>query len=276
MKRKKVLLTVTTYPLPSRSYDELVCTAGVLESGEWIRIYPVPLQFLRGLRADGRTKSYKYTWIELSLNKRTDDFRPESHSPVNYDFKDIKIFDTISTYDNWAERKKYCTSNVYNNLTKLISDSKHPTNISLATFRPAKILSFEIEEEKNKEWKNEWKALRQQGDLFNQGKDPEILIKKLPYKFYYRLSDIEGTESRMMIEDWEIGALYWKCLKKSEGNEQIALEKVREKYEHKFLKEKDLYLFLGTTKPWHVRRAKNPFVIIGVFYPKRETQTRLF
>jgi hypothetical protein len=43
MARKKVLITVTTYPLPSRSYDELVCTAGMLENGEWIRIYPVLL-----------------------------------------------------------------------------------------------------------------------------------------------------------------------------------------------------------------------------------------
>jgi copper chaperone CopZ len=41
MPRKKVLLTVTTYPLPSRSYDELVCTAGILETGEWIIITPV-------------------------------------------------------------------------------------------------------------------------------------------------------------------------------------------------------------------------------------------
>jgi hypothetical protein len=43
--RKKVLITVTTIPLPSRSYDELVCTAGVLEDGTWIRIYPMPLSF---------------------------------------------------------------------------------------------------------------------------------------------------------------------------------------------------------------------------------------
>lgn len=42
MVREKVLITVTTYPLPSRSYDELVCIAGILENGEWIRIYPVP------------------------------------------------------------------------------------------------------------------------------------------------------------------------------------------------------------------------------------------
>lgn len=81
MARTKVLIAVTTYPLPSRSYDELVFTAGVLENGEWIRIYPVPLQFLRGLRKDGKIESFKYNWIELELNKRKDDFRPESHSP---------------------------------------------------------------------------------------------------------------------------------------------------------------------------------------------------
>ena len=180
MAKKKVLITVTTYPLPSRSYDELVCTAGVLETGEWIRIYPVPLQFLRGLRKNGKIETFKYNWIELELNKRTDDFRPESHSPTNYDFKDI------------------------------------------------------------------------------------VTLGKI------------GTESRLMIEDWEIGALYWNCLKGAEGNEKIALEKVREKYEQEFLKEKDIYLFLGTTQEWHMRRAKNPFVIIGVFYPKREIQAKLF
>ena len=79
-----------------------------------------------------------------------------------------------------------------------------------------------------------------------------------------------------MIEDWEIGALYWNCLKAAEGVETVALEKVREKYEQEFLKQKDIYLFLGTTKEWHTRRSKNPFVIIGVFYPKKEAQTSLF
>jgi len=39
----KVLIAVTTYPLPSRSYDELVCTAGLLEDGTWIRIFPIPM-----------------------------------------------------------------------------------------------------------------------------------------------------------------------------------------------------------------------------------------
>lgn len=274
MSRKKVLLTVVTYPLPSRSYDELVCTAGILDTGEWIRIYPIPLSFLMGQKVEGKMRSFKYTWIELDLVKRQNDFRPESYSPKNYDFRDIELLDRIDTKQNWFLRKELCLKNVYTNLESLIGESKAPTNKSLATFKPSSIEGLEIEDD-NREWKNDWLELRKQGDLFSQDKASKILIPKLPYKFYYRFTDDSGKSSRMMIEDWEIGQLYWKCLRSTNGDEKAALEKVRQKYEDEFIKNKDIYLFLGTTKQWH-RRSKNPFVIIGVFYPKKETQLKLF
>jgi len=275
MERKKILITCTTYPLPSHSYDELVCTAGILENGDWIRIYPIPLSFLIDLKGTGKVKNVKYTWIEIDLNKRTDDFRPESHSPINYDFKDIVIGQTIGTEGNWSLRKDLCIKNVYTNKNNLIEDSKAPKNISLAVFKPSKIFGLEFEED-SREWKDEWLELRKQGRLFETVKPIEILIPKLPYKFYYRFTDDSGNESKLMIEDWEISALYWNCLKNADGNESIALSKVKEQYEDNFIKNKDIYLFLGTTKEWHRRRAPNPFVIIGVFYPKKELQERLF
>ncbi|HCT22648.1 MAG TPA: hypothetical protein DIW54_04655 [Chitinophagaceae bacterium] len=271
----KVLITVTTYPLPSRSYDELVCTAGILESGDWIRIYPVPLSFLIDLKGSGKVNDVKYTWIELEVNKRTDDFRPESHSPKYYDFRDLVVHNRLDTKQNWLLRKEVCLKNVYTNLSKLIEQSKAPTNISLATFKPTQIVGFDIEEDE-REWKDEWLDLRKQGDLFATEKTPETLIPKLPYKFFYRFKDDEGRISRLMIEDWEIGALFWNCLRTAGGDESIALEKVREQYEVNFIDSKEIYLFLGTTKEWHTRRSKNPFVIIGVFYPKKETQGSLF
>ena len=69
MAKTKVLITVKTYPAISSKYDELVCTAGFLEDGRWIRIYPI--QF--------RKKSFeeqykKYDWIEIDLVKNTSDF----------------------------------------------------------------------------------------------------------------------------------------------------------------------------------------------------------
>lgn len=275
MARKKVLITVTTYPLPSRSYDELVCTAGMLENGDWIRIYPVPLSFLFDLKGSGKVKNVKYTWIELDLKKRTDDFRPESHSPVNYDFHDIQIGETLGTGSNWFLRKEICLNKVYTNKSQLLEDSKDPKNISLATFKPSKIIGIDIEED-DREWKDEWLELRKQSDLFLDVKSVEKLIPKLPYKFYYRFIDDVGENSRLMIEDWEIGALYWNCLRDTNGDEKLALEKVRLKYEEDFIRNKEIYLFLGTTKEWHRRRATNPFVIIGVFYPKIELQGKLF
>ncbi|MDX3917224.1 hypothetical protein [Olivibacter sp. SDN3] len=272
--RKKILITVTTYPLPSRSYDELVCTAGILEDGTWIRIYPVPFKFLSGLRKDGIVTTYKFTWIELDVQRRRDDFRPESHSPRNYDFSDIVVKESIAIQGStkskniaWNLRKQVCTKNLYTSIDKLIEDSRAPTNTSLATFKPHKLIRFEIEED-DREWKKEWKDQLAQLDLFSSletNHAPRKLIEKIPYKFFYKFEDENGKQPRLMIEDWEIGQLYFNCLKKHKS-EKVALAKVREQYWDNFIK-RDIYLFLGTTKEWHLKRSLNPFVIIGVFYP---------
>jgi len=281
MARKKVLITVTTYPLPSRSYDELVCTAGILEDGSWIRIYPVPLEFLKGLKKDGKLQSFKYTWIELDLKKRSDDFRPESHSPMSYSFKDMEVHEKIGTEKEWAFRKKFCLNDVYTSMDALIAESKDPTNKSLATFKPTQILGLDIEKE-DREWKKEWLDQFKQLQFSFDPKENEEQrkpIAKLPYKFLYRFIDSDGKTRRLMIEDWEIGALFWNCMKNTDGDEKAALEQVKKKYVDEFLSSKDIHFFLGTTKEWHMRRSKNPFVIIGVFYPpkpKVTAQLRLF
>ena len=41
----RVLITVLTYPHPSTRWDELVCTGGVSEEGEWIRLYPIDYRY---------------------------------------------------------------------------------------------------------------------------------------------------------------------------------------------------------------------------------------
>jgi hypothetical protein len=275
MPRKRILLTVTTYPLPSRSYDELVCTAGIEEDGTWIRIYPIPLSFLNGLKYRGQVTSTKYTWIELELNRRTEDFRPESYSPKDYEFKDLIVLNHLDTKSNWLLRKQLCLKNVYTNLTTLIEHSKAPTNTSLATFKPTSITKLVIEKDTD-EWKDEWKMKQQQKDLFSSDKAPKELLRKVPYKFSYQFTDDAGRSSTLMIEDWELGALYWNCLKTADGDEAKALEKVSQRYDTEFRNDKDLHFFLGTVSESHRRRFTNPFVIIGVFYPKKEAQLSLF
>ncbi|HBM15024.1 MAG TPA: hypothetical protein DD381_01530 [Lentisphaeria bacterium] len=271
---KKVLITVKTYPTLSKKYDELVCTAGILEDSSWIRIYPLPFRKL-----DYDTRYNKYQWIEVPLEKNKSDPRPESYRPTNID--KIKLLDTITTKDDWSERRKVIINKgkAYTNLTKLIEKAKK-NELSLATFKPSKILDLTIEET-DRDWPKDkldlLKLKSKQLDLFQTLEEIEkefSIVPKLPYKFSYKFTDDKGQKSTLMIEDWEIGALYWNCLKSSNWDEKAASEKVKDKYFREF-SNRDLYLFLGTTQRHHFT-APNPFVIIGVFYPPFITQPNLF
>ena len=263
--KARVLITVKTYPNPSEKYDELVCNAGFLESGEWIRIYPIRF---RSLPYDQQYT--KYSWIELDLIRRQRDLRRESYMPKLGIDEQIAMSGVMSTGRDrkWAERKRLALSEVFDSMSELIALAKaRGTWKSLGTVKPKEIVGFEIEAD-NREWSKRVKTELQQLNLFERSSrsaDNLEVVRKLPYKYYYRfLSEGDNRPRRMMIEDWEIGALYWNCLAQTEGDEIAANELVRQKYETEFF-EKDLYFFVGTTLANHIR-APNPFVIIGVFY----------
>ena len=271
---KKVLITVKTYPNISKKYDEIVCTAGILEDGSWIRIYPMPFRKL-----DYEKQYQKYQWLEAPLEKNQSDTRPETYHVA--DINKIKLLHTVGTSDSWSERRRilFNTQQVFTNLKDLISKA-NKNELSLAIFKPTKIVNF-ICETTDREWsKEKWNLLKAKSKQLSFFQTPEEIEKefsvvpKLPYLFSYKFVDEEGTESILMIEDWEIGMLYWNCLKACKNNEDFALQKVKEKYFNEFLK-KDLYLFLGTVKKYH-GWAKNPFVIVGVFYPPFKQQKDLF
>jgi len=40
--KKRVLITVRTYPTPASRGVEVSCTAGITDTGNWIRLYPIP------------------------------------------------------------------------------------------------------------------------------------------------------------------------------------------------------------------------------------------
>lgn len=273
----KVLIAVKTYPAISTKYGETVCTAGITEEGKWIRIYPLPF---RKINRENRFK--KYEWIELELRRNTNDFRPESYRPINY--QEIKTIGEIKPDgDTWDERRKIVLRKVYTNLEQLIAEAKDK-NIctSLATFKPKKILDFTYEKT-DREWGTKQiqylESEKQQANLFESEDEDEIenfeVVDKVPYKFKFKFMDDTGKTSNLMIEDWEIGMLYWNCLKTHNGNEQLACEDVKKKYFDDFAKTKDYYFFLGTTKLNHYV-SHNPFVIIGDFRPKYITQLGLF
>lgn len=272
MARDRILITVKTYPTLSQKYGETVCTAGVREDGSWVRLYPVPFRRL------GEAEQYKkFDWIECDLVKRDRDPRPESYCPV--DPKQLVRVDHMGTEGQWRDRRKLLlnTVSVFTRLKEVIDGAKSDT-MSLAVFKPTEILGFHCEEVE-REWDSEkvagMRKETQQSELFpeDEWRTKFKLIPKLPYSFSYRFKDADGVESKLMILDWEIGALYWNCVERSNGDEAEALKKVREKYFGEFLK-KDLHFFLGTTQQFH-SYAPNPWLIIGVFPIPHQSQLDL-
>ncbi len=269
--KRQVFITVKTYPTISKKYDELVCTAGILDDGRWVRIYPFPF---RKLEYENRYK--KYQWVELPLSRNTSDVRPESYK-VDDITQARPVGPPVGTGQAWAERKRiiFEKNPIFDDLTDLI-ERANSNELSLAIFKPSKILGFVVKEA-SRHWDEEkLKALDEKAkqlSLFQTEREVKrefLVVEKLPYKFSYRFEDCDGRESTMMIEDWEIGALYWNCLSQCEGNEEKAIALVRQKYLDEFQKV-DLCLFLGTTKKYH-GWASNPFVVIGVFYPPLDPQ----
>jgi hypothetical protein len=272
MVKQRILIAVKTYPTLSEKYRELACTAGFREDGSWIRLYPIPFRLLE------QEKRYKkYQWIEADIVKNKGDPRPESFKVINTDA--ITLQEQVSTGQNWAERKRLILekNTIYKDLKEIINKA-HKDELSLVIFKPTSIEDF-IVDKAEPEWSEDKlkKVLDdlKQKNLFDNVQDIADfkIIPKLPYKFKYKFKDCNGKSSSLMIEDWEIGQLYWNCVE-SYGK-QNAVQKVKEKYFDDFAKKKDLYLFLGTTREWHARRAPNPFVIIGTFHPPIEQQGAL-
>ncbi|MFP3040886.1 hypothetical protein LQZ19_03585 [Treponema primitia] len=275
MERKRIYITVKTYPTISSKYDELVCTAGILEDGSWIRLYPLPFRKL-----SNDQKYSKYQWIEADVEKNEKDKRLESYRVVNRDtIQAIPLFNTKKT--PWEERKQIIFKNkkIFTNLSKLIALAKEK-NVSFGIFKPSRIIKI-IHEGTDRDWPKEkieqLAYKKKQLSLFET--EDEIVkqfevVQKIPYKFSYVFLDDTGKESTLMIEDWEIGMLYLHCLESTNGNEMQALEKVKSKYYNEFIKT-DLYFFLGTTLEFHWM-APNPFIIVGIFHPPIDKQRALF
>jgi hypothetical protein len=260
----KVLILVMTYPHPSRGYKELVCTGGITESREWVRLYPVDYRY-----RPSHQKFRKYQWITVRLEPRGhgSDNRKESRKP---DLDSITVIGKpLSTENGWAERRKMIDSMPCHTLNELKSlhDSEH---LSLGIVRPRKVLDLEIRPATEPDWKPEWRNLFLQKTLFGEPQKP---LRKLPYSFHY-VFECEDSEKphKAMCEDWELGVLF---LKESErlGSDEAAAQSVRTKFFDKICgSDRETRFFMGTHFPW------NTWLVLGLFWPQRVThqQRQLF
>jgi hypothetical protein len=258
----KVLVTVMTYPHPSRGYQELVCTAGITETGEWVRLYPVDYRY-----RERNQRFKKYQWIEVVLGPTGagNDNRKESRHP---DLGSIRLIgEPIGTKNGWRDRRDVIDQLPHFTRNQLVERHERDRT-SLGVVRPLRVHDMEIREAPS-EWKPEWQSLFSQLKLFGPPQKP---LRKVPYTFHYvfECEDSGGKTHKAMCEDWELGMLF---LHESErlGSDKAAAESVRNKFFGEMCRDdKDTRFFMGTHFPY------NTWLVLGVFWPPKQRQSSLF
>ncbi|MED0670391.1 hypothetical protein P4S95_09190 [Aneurinibacillus aneurinilyticus] len=253
---KNVFIVVKTYPNSSKKYQETVCTAGITEDGEWIRLYPV--QF----RSMEKAKQFeKYTWIKVRL-KKAKEHREDSYNP---DMDSFKILEHIGPDNNWFKRKHI----VYPTRSKSIEELESQLithKKSLGIFKPKEIIDFKITINKKSVRANPISNI--QLSLFEEAPKP---LENIPYEFRYEFlcDDINCHGHSMIVLDWEIFQAFrsWR----HHYGEQGALEQIKKKwFDMMCASKRDTHFIVGT----HNRFPT--FMILGVFYPEYESQLSLF
>ncbi|MGD0832093.1 MAG: hypothetical protein ABR907_14210 [Terracidiphilus sp.] len=257
-----MLITVMTYPHPSQRHQELVCTAGITDTGEWVRLYPIDYRY-----RPNHQQFKKYQWIKIGLAQRGfgNDDRKESRQP---DLDSIQILaEPLSTSASWAARRAIIDPLPH--YTRRGLEALYDADrTSLGIVKPVEILDLTIEET-DRNWKSEWQAVLDQFNLFYG--EPKGLMN-LPFKFSYvfRCSDTGDKPHTAMIEDWELGVLFLKEVERL-GSEHAAAQSVKKKYLHEICgTTRDTRFFMGTVFSY------NTWVVVGIFWPPIIQQPSLF
>src|SRR6266404_3147481 len=92
-REEKVLIIGRASPEPSKKHIETVCTGGITEHGEVLRLYPIPLRYLE------KERRYKlWTWAKFDVQKNAADKRKES-----YRVREGSI-QVLGEVKDWSER----------------------------------------------------------------------------------------------------------------------------------------------------------------------------
>lgn len=246
----RVLILVKTYPHPSESSRELVCSAGVTPNGNWVRLYPVDFRY-----RPRHQRFKKYQWIEVNLTHKdpSQDNRKESRTP---DLNSIRLLDWLPP-GTWEKRRQIVDTlptHTLKELHRLYEEDR----TSLGVVVPSEVLDLKIASCRP-HWKPKWQRLFSQISLFGE---TAKTLRKVPYMFQYVfMCDDCSTPYRRAILDWELGALFWSEVRRL-GSEQRAAKSVR----RKFLEEmcspgRETRFFVGTHWPY------NTWLVLGVYWP---------
>lgn len=249
--KERLLVLAKAYPITSKKYEHLVCIAGITETGEWRRIYPVPWEvFWRGRD----TKFKKKQWIEYELrSNKPSDARPESRKVKYKTIKPLKEEDFVNIKKMLDER-----------LTTLEElQSKSHKEVSLGVVKP-EIKDFVWQKSGSYE-----RVLSMSGQMCLDGSSAvKIETPDKMFQYVFNCSSSCTKDHTIVCEDWELGELYRKMKNKYKDDKE-AVSKVRWKFLNHMASLKHVYFIMGT------HNVYGTWLVISVIYPKQSDLERL-
>ncbi len=259
--RKKITLLVKAYPEKSKRHGSSICTAGITEDGEWIRIYPLDLEYYRNHKGI----LTKWNIIEGEIREASEKLnRKESHKISEHSI--VLISEDLANISRkskkqkgiiWQKRTNFLKPmlNTGMNQLKQLNNQDHT---SIGFIKPRK---FEFYFRKPLSEVKIVKGDRSQKKLFGGRKiEPDEIEKIFAYKFY--CEDIECSCNKLkkphdkICEDWELIESF-RSWKKTYPDPKELQSKLLDKYS---FKNHDLYFIVGTTSLF------GTWVIIGLYY----------
>jgi hypothetical protein len=254
---KRILIVVKAYPEHSRKHGDVVCTAGLTEDGEWIRLYPIDYTKFRGFH-----KIQKYTIIDCEVKPakgeklgRKDSFRVRDGTIRTFDKGLVKPAD-------WDGRKEWIMPHLSPSIEALREDFTRDRT-SLGLIKPSEILEFYSKED----LRTDLHLMVDYQMTIEGAKVP--IVTRIPHQFKYRFRCDgcvgEGVHD-IQCEDWELLESYRSWGKRYPDPKGL-WDKLHDKYFDYMVNKRDLHFFMGT----HSQQPS--WLIIGLFYPPSVDET---
>jgi hypothetical protein len=237
---ERILITVRTYPAISTKYIETVCTGGITDTGEWRRLYPVPLRYLDG---DRQYRTFDVVQVDVEPGK---DGRPETRTPR------LQSLRVTSHLDRWASRCQWINPTIFPSLKSMVAAGK-----SLAPVEVREVLEF-IAKPTSPDWTAKQKAKLLQEQLFEERKG----LEKVPFDFRFRWRDGDGVEHNSHVLAWEFG----ETLRQYRQHYPDPVQVMRDKWMNDLCgANRAVSFFMGNQA-----RFRHNFSICGIFSPPKE------
>jgi hypothetical protein len=136
-RRARLLILCKTYPSPSSQYVETSCVAAMEETGQLVRLYPVPFRLMQD-----EAQFKKWQWIEADVEKARKDRRPESQQ-IRVDNLQVSG-DVLSTANDWAARRGWLDRLHLYTIFEGLEGTRASHGVTVGLLKPEQILSLEM------------------------------------------------------------------------------------------------------------------------------------